>query len=495
MNIKERKMYIPEQHLQPILVEQDPTKSCKNCCEFYWTKSGIIYRDHTRVYNNQTLPLLYKKNMSQEFLQLLEGLRSAVNTTRKAAEANYDNLRSSNPDQAVTLTANVVCNPAFPLEARIFACVLFRRMVRPTACFTKMSNTTKQHEIRSSLLTLLTLDDSSTPKTLRRSIVHAVASLATTCDLNVSDLSKSWPELLQTVSGLAGTTNTQTYHRESGHDLLRRLIEALPESLLVHKATISPLMATGLSDSSQDVQLAALQGCSQFLTLLNNEPDRNLFLPLVPSLMNTLSSILSNGNELGARDALESLVAVAEAQPTFWRTHLTLVWNAMCTVSGHTDLEPETRTMAIELLLAICELAGGMVRKHPQLLIQFTTVVMNVLCEVEDVDVTEWSSAEENEATYGDSMEEDEIGNIAEQAMDRLATSIGGKSMTPIVLPLATQFVNDTSNWRKRRAGLETLALCAAGCGKSFEPVLGELVKASIQYAQDEHVRVRYSGK
>ena len=35
-------------------------------------------------------------------------------------------------------------------------------------------------------------------------------------------------------------------------------------------------MATGLSDSSQDVQLAALQGCSQFLTLLNNEPDRNL---------------------------------------------------------------------------------------------------------------------------------------------------------------------------------------------------------------------------
>ena len=430
--------------------------------------------------------------MADQYLQLLSSLQSTTTTTRKAAEAQYDQLRTTQPDNAVAFTVQIVCTPAYPLDQRVFACVLFRRMVRPGACFTKITPS-KQHHVRQSILNLLTADESTSPKTLRRTVVHCVASLAVTGDAQLNDLNKSWPELLQTVSGLAGNTNTQTYHRESGHDLLRRLIEAKPDALLGHATIIQGVMATGLSDSSPDVRLAALQGCSQFLTLLESEDEQRLFLPLVPALMNTLSGLLSGGNELSARDALEALVSVAEAQPTFWRTHLPLVWNAMCTVSSHQALEPETRTMALELLLAICEQAGGMVRKHTALIEQLVQVVMTVLCQVDDVDVSVWSTAEENEATYGDSLDEDEISNIAEQALDRLATSLGGKIMTPILLPLVTAFLNDSTDWRKRRAGLESLALCAAGCGKSFEAMLQQLVTTSVQYCKDAHVRVRYS--
>jgi hypothetical protein len=429
---------------------------------------------------------------TQQYLQLLTALQSSLTATRQAAEASFDQLRENQPDDAVSLTVNIICTPTFPLDQRVFACVLFRRMVKPGACFTKIT-AQKQIQARQSILNLLVGDENTAPKTLRRSVVHSVASLAFTCDAKINNLNESWPELLQTVSGLAGTNNTQTYHRESGHELLRRLIEAKPGALLVHKNIIQSVMNTGLSDTSEHVRLAALQGCSEFLTLLETEEDRSLFLPLVPSLMNTLSGLLSGGDELNARDALESLVSVAEAQPTFWRTHLPLVWNAMCAISGHQKLESETRTMALELILVICEQAGGMVRKHTNLIQQFVHVVMSILCQVEDVDVQEWSTFEENEATYGDSMDEDEISNVAEQSMDRLATSLGGKIMTPILLPLVMQYLNDKNDWKKRRAGLETLALCAAGCGKSFENILSDLVTASIQYSRDDHVRVRYS--
>jgi hypothetical protein len=429
---------------------------------------------------------------AQQYLQLLASLQSTITATRQAAESSFDQLRTNQPGNAVSLTVNVVCTPSYDLDQRVFACVLFRRMVRAGACFTKLTMP-QQQQVRSSILNMLTADDTTVPKVLRRPVVHCVASLAVTCDAKTNDLNKTWPELLQTVNGLAGNENTQTYHRESGHELLRRLIEAKPDALLVHKQVIQSVMSTGLSDSSEQVRLAALQGCSQFLILLETNEDRSLFLPLVPALMNTLSGLLSGGNELSARDALESLVSVAEAQPTFWRTHLPLVWNAMCTVTGHQGLEPETRTMALELLLAICEQAGGMVRKHLDLIQQLVQIVMSVLCQVDDVNVQEWSTAEENEATYGDSLDEDEISNIAEQAMDRLATSLGGKIMTPILLPIVTQYLNDTSDWRKRRAGLEAIALCAAGCGKSFENMLNELVTTSIQYCKDDHVRVRYS--
>ena len=443
---------------------------------------------NTTHFSNQSSPTMSET----QYLQLLTSLQSTITTTRQAAEASFDQLRENQPDNAVSLTVNIVCTPTYPLDQRVFACVLFRRMVRPGACFTKIT-LSKQQQVRLSILNLLTADETTSPKILRRSIVHCVASLAVTCDAQANDLNQSWPELLQTVSGLAGSNNTQTYHRESGHELLRRLIEAKPDALLVHKIIIQGVMSTGLSDSSEQVRLAALQGCSQFLILLETEEDRSFFLPLVPALMNTLSGLLSGGNELSARDALESLVSVAEAQPTFWRAHLPLVWNAMCTVSGHQALEPETRTMAMELLLAICEQAGGMVRKHTNLIEQLVQIVMSVLCQVDDVDVQEWSNSEENEATYGDSLDEDEISNIAEQAMDRLATSLGGKIMTPILLPIVTQYLNDKNDWRKRRAGLEAIALCAAGCGKSFENILNSLVTTSIQYCKDDHVRVRYS--
>ena len=439
---------------------------------------------------------------STEYLQLLDALQSAVTTTRKTAESTFDQLRATQPDNAVGLTVGVVCSPSFPLESRVFACVLLRRMVLPDACFAKMTNQAKQLEVRSTLLQLLTADEITTPKILRRSVVHCVASLATTTDQKINDFNQSWPELLQTVSSMSSAAaNTQVYHRESGHDLLRRLIEAKPVSLLVHKNTLQTVMSSGLSDAAPGVRLAALQSCTEFLTLLEGNEDRALFLPLVPSLMETLSSLLSADQELEARDALQSLVSVAETQPTFWRTHLPLVWTAMCTIGNHQALEAETRTMAIEFLLALCDQAGGMVRKAPQLVSQFAQVLMDILCQVEEVEISVWSNSEENEATYGDSMDEEEISNIGEQAMDRLATSIGGKIMTPIILPLVEQYLTEGSSssegaggdWRKKRAGLETLALCAAGCGKFFEKRLTELVEISIRYATDEHVRVRYS--
>ena len=62
MNIKERKMYIPEQHLEHYNLykqKQNKTKQNPAKIKFYWTdftqESGIIIV--TIVYNNETLSL------------------------------------------------------------------------------------------------------------------------------------------------------------------------------------------------------------------------------------------------------------------------------------------------------------------------------------------------------------------------------------------------------------------------------------------------------
>ena len=401
------------------------------------------------------------------------------------------------------MMTSVVCTPTADPAMRVFSAVLLRRLLIAGKEFSKVTPAEQQDIKRNILACLTTPDMNAVPRPLRRSLVHCVCSVAVAGVEGPPprSLETAWPEVLPTLAGLCQPTSPVAL-RESGYELLRRLVEAVPTAMLPHRATLLQIMGTGLSadngNVSDDVHLAALQATAEFLTLLRTDAEQQPFQAFVPMLLQTLSKMLTSGDELASRNALESLCMVADAQPKFWRPHLAVVWTSMLQIGGHVDLEPETRTLAIELVLCLCDQAGGMVRKHPDLLQKAAEVlVLNVLCEAEDVDLASWSQAEENDATYGDAQDEDEIANIAEQAIDRMATSIGGATMVPIFLPIVQQCLasngGQSGDWKRRRAGLETLALSAAGCTKQYRPHLDQLVAAAVQFTQDPHVRVRYA--
>ena len=247
-------------------------------------------------------------------------------------------------------------------------------------------NRGEQDILKAKILGCLTTDDiNAVPRPLRRSLVHCVASVSVSgieSDPNTS-LENAWPQVLPTLAGLCQPTSSVQL-RESGYEVLRRLVEAVPTAMLPHCNTLMQIMGTGLDNSgnvSESVQLAALQATAQFLTLLQTKEQQEPFQAFVPLLLQTLSKMLTSGDELGCRNALESLCMVADAQPKFWRQHLSNVWSCMLTIGGHHDLESETRTLAIELILCLCDQAGGMVRKHPELLRKAAQVlVLNVLC-------------------------------------------------------------------------------------------------------------------
>lgn len=436
-----------------------------------------------------------------DFTNLLVALQSSTTSVRKQAESNYDALKTSSPSAVVQMMTAVVCDATSSVEIRIFAAVLLRRLFSPQKEFSKMSRE-EQNGIKAKILSCLTTNDTNAvPRPLRRSLVHCVASVSVSgvqAERNNS-LEAAWPEVLPTLAGLC-QPGSSVQLRESGYEVLRRLVEAVPMAMTPHHTTLMQIMGAGLNGSgnvSESVQLAALQATAQFLTLLQTKEQQEPFQVFVPMLLQTLSKMLTSGDELGCRNALESLCMVADAQPKFWRQHLSNVWSCMLTIGGHTELESETRTLAIELILCLCDQAGGMIRKQPKLLEKAAQIlVLKVLCEVEDVDLASWSVAEENDATYGDAQDEDEIANIAEQAIDRMATSIGGATMVPIFLPIVEQCLsnnNNPSSWKMRRAGLETLALSAAGCTKQYRPHLDQLVAAAVQHTRDSHVRVRYA--
>jgi hypothetical protein len=96
------------------------------------------------------------------------------------------------------------------------------------------------------------------------------------------------------------------------------------------------------------------------------------------------------------------------------------------------------------------------------------------------------------DADPADDPTDDTYPHVYEQALDRLACALGGKS----VLPPAFQFIPSmlaSYDWRIRHAGLMAIAAIGEGTSKVMQNELGKVVDLVTPMFRDTHPRVRYA--
>ncbi len=95
-----------------------------------------------------------------------------------------------------------------------------------------------------------------------------------------------------------------------------------------------------------------------------------MFASLRPSPTTTTSSTANKtpnpqtGEETSAQEVLEQLIEVAEQHPKFLKKQLPEVIAAMIQIANADQLDPPTRTLAVEFMVTLCEArdrAPGMV--------------------------------------------------------------------------------------------------------------------------------------
>ena len=305
-----------------------------------------------------------------------------------------------------------------------------------------------------------------------------------------------WPELLPTVSQLASHQNHKC--RLTAHSLLSMLTDNIPGSLTSHLSSFMQMLQSGMSDGNATVSAEAIKSTSAFLCILRTKEEQDLFQPLVPQMISALTLCLQNiengaedVDEMVARNAVESMVMVAEALPTFWRPQLENVWRLMTNIANSENMDEDTRTLAIEFILGLAEEGGGMVRKRKDLLAEFVELLFKMCADVSELHYDTWESYE-NDDVFGDGAEEDEFATVGEQAFDRISRAVGGKVLFPIAMPMAEAALG-SSDWKFRRAGLTALALMAEGCQKAILPNLKAITEGIINFVEDPHHRVRYA--
>lgn len=381
-------------------------------------------------------------------LDLVVALSSNDNTVRRQAEEAFNSTKANNPVQLVASLTELLlkCEQE---QIRAFSAVLLRRLLEVKGGLWDSLDAGTQASCKQSLLQAIQQE----PKAhVRRKLAHTVSELVHNVVSKTGDLN-SWPELLPFVMQLFQRPEHQ--QRENALDMVNKLAEYVGDALLAHVEMVHGMLMQGLGDTSGEVQVAALKATTSILVLLEEPQQRQPFIQMVPMMLQVLGAIL-NVDELVARDALTALIDVAELQPTFLRSHMDQVGQAMLAITASEVLDAETRQLAAEFLLGLCENAAGMVRKCKWLVEALLPLGVQLLGEVEDD--PDWGGQADAGATDDMLDEGEELEEVGARVIDGLAKALGGKAVLPCAFQVLPLYMR-APTWQKRRAGIIAMAL------------------------------------
>ncbi|ETV76020.1 hypothetical protein, variant 1 [Aphanomyces astaci] len=407
---------------------------------------------------------------------VIRALLSNDNAVRHQAESTYTQIKARQPVELATalLTLTSVQTNPSDVETRTFAPVLLRRLVETEGL---PNDAAYRAQMKAQLLA--TLVQESQPS-IRRKVSHVVAQIARQ--------DASWPELLPSMVHL--TQSPDASIQVTALDVLAMLAEYTGATLKVHHEQLTHLFTSFISSStaSKASRVAAWKALSAFVLHLESNDALQPFSQILPPFLQLLEGLLHNGDEGAARDLLTSFLAITEVHPSLLLLHTDLVGNAMLSTTQAQSLSPETRTLALECLLALCEHATQLFRSSKALLEAVVPCLLALLAELEDVPawVDQFDDIKHDEAT--------DMCDAGAVAIDRVAHSVGGKVIVPLILPFVAQYLEDVT-WQRQHAALYALGLMAEGSKDHLFQALDVWLPRILAKLQDpnNHPRVRHA--
>lgn len=436
--------------------------------------------------------------MSQDLVNLLKGLTDPNTATRSQYEKAYQETKTNTPDiLAENLTIALAVNDS---AIQQLSAVLLRRCLEDESengAWNRLSPE-RRRKLRQDVLATLNV---TSGRLNRKAITHVVAQLSRLSFLQENiNAQAEWPELFRAMFETSQSPDPEK--RESGFGMFSAVAEYAPRAVAPHSLVIGEVLGRGLKDpDSVDVRLASLKALASLMVSLDIG-DLAPFRPAVPMMLDTLRSALDQAAatkderlETVSRDAIRALVDIVTEHPKFLRPDFEALAQSMVAIVSAEGLDSATRSLGLEFLIASSVSMPAYLRKeHSQLVSELIPLCMRLLCERADPrpDMQVWEGNLDGEGEAGDD-DEDDLYSAAESGIHRLAMALGGKAIMPKVLGIIPVLIAENSDWRRRRAALQTLSLMAEGCGKRMYGKLGEIVRWAAAGDKDPHPKVRYA--
>lgn len=316
-------------------------------------------------------------------------------------------------------------------------------------------------------------------KHILNKVSDTISSLALVI-FNNQENGESWDELLPSL--MQFTQSESPLHRESALNVFAQLATYMGTLLLPHQATLKQIFLACLSDGTNGaVRLAALKAVCNFIPTV--EDTANLADLLAP-MVQVISTALSEGDEEKARSGCEHVIELIDLDVKFLRSQIAAIADLMLQICNTAQLDDSTRQLGMEFLVATAEKSPGLARKM-KLVDQVFPMALNFMLTIEDDE--EWER-------HDDDNEDEEYSNydVGEEALDRLAMAVGGKTVLPVANTFLQQFLSNP-DWRYRHAGLMAVSQIGEGCAKQIQLSLGDVINMVLANFQDPHPRVKWA--
>nr|XP_016444048.1 PREDICTED: importin-5-like isoform X4 [Nicotiana tabacum] len=214
-----------------------------------------------------------------------------------------------------------------------------------------------------------------------------------------------------------------------------------------------------------DVRIAAMTTVICFIQSVSSSNEKERFQDLLPGMMKTMTDALTHGKEkvAAARDVLNLFIELAQNEPNFFRTQLTVVVGSILEIAEDEKLEEVTRHLAVEFLITLVEArerAPGMMRKLPSFSRKCFAILLKLLLDIKDDPA--WHSAETEHEHTGETNNY----TFGMTCLNRFSVALGGKTVVPIAIEQLSAYVV-SPEWEKRHAALVALAQIAEGSSKA----------------------------
>ena len=418
--------------------------------------------------------------MSQNdaMLQVLAALMSPDNAHRQQAEVFFTQQLETTLLETISSLISILGATELDITLRNMSGILLRRAIDPASSY---GSRISRDDIQSLRTTLMNIWAAESQPVLLKRLSHIIAQSAAAGE---------WDDLIPQLVGHGST--------QAGDALLPilNLIEILaeycPEDIGNHSQALVSLLGGIIAntETSTDVQVACAKAIGSCLVTLEDgeEEAKDAFRPALSPLVQIMGAALERGDELDAAAILEHLVEVAAQQPMFFKGVMDSIVSSMLSVVSSEGLEFSTRSLALELMVTLAESAPALARRCEGLIKGVVPLAMTLMLELDDDEQT-WQEGGYSEQEQG---MEDENAAVGEEALERLAAGLGGRTVGPLVISLVEQYAS-SPDAAYRRAAVATLCRLAEGASKIFQKsyltTTFDFLQSSLQ---DASPRVQY---
>lgn len=333
-------------------------------------------------------------------------------------------------------------------------------------------------------------------RSVRNGMVGVAAAIA---KLECTAGGTSWPELFQFLA--AASSHQDPTGRELAFTLLTEMTETIGMHLKDQFEPISGLFQTVFSNAQESplVQKAAVQALGGLLSFLADDPDVQVFAPLIPSILQVASQHAATDEDL-ISTVLDVLYDLAYSPSPTITVHLQSMVGFCLECIKATQLEMRVRDSAALVVATLAEAKPKTFGKEQALVAQVLEILFTMI--ENSPDSAAGALFDTNPAWRADLEDgdddfdpDDELDNPTETSMaqgtlDMLACEIPKKYIfEPVLQRCMARIASPNSNSRK--AGIACLGVIAEGCSEPLREHLAQIMQQVLASARDQNAQVR----